>query len=66
MKTSPKPSKAREILWISMTVLTLFIAVQQTIKIGISESLILWAFVIVSVIMYLLRRNLRKKEEKEL
>lgn len=66
MKKKQNPSKAREILWIAIGLMTLTAAIQKTIHEGFLESIMFWIFVIISAMMFLIRRNLRKKEEREL
>jgi hypothetical protein len=54
-----------EYVWAFMTALTFVFFVYATIKQGFSESYIMGIFTIISFLMYLWRKALRRKEERE-
>ncbi|NPA68580.1 MAG: hypothetical protein GXO50_08230 [Chlorobi bacterium] len=66
MDKNPKPSKAREILWIAVAIMSLSAGISKTIRFSLSESWYFFIFVIIAAGMYALRRNLRKKYENDI
>lgn len=54
---------ALEILWIITAILCLFAAIHQTYYEGISKSYVFFIFSIVALIMYYLRRQIRKSNK---
>jgi 4-hydroxybenzoate polyprenyltransferase len=54
-----------EILWICMALMCMIIAIIRTVKFGIDEAKAMYVFSILSALMYLWRRHLRKKEEEK-
>ncbi len=63
LKMKPKQSKAREILWLVVSAMSLSSAVHKTIYVSLKDSWYFYLFTIIAFAMYLIRRNLRKKEE---
>ncbi len=64
MNTSENPSKARELLWLAVAIMSLFAALHKTIYVSFKDSLLFYVFVLVALLLYFIRRNLRKKEHK--
>ncbi len=62
MDTNPKPSKAREILWLAVAFMSLITAIHKTINVSFRESWYFYLFTVISLILYIIRRYLRKKE----
>lgn len=54
-----------EVLWICMAAVCLIIAVIRTIKFGFDEGMVMFIASAVSVCMFMWRRALRKRDEKE-
>ena len=54
-----------EYLWITLAVITLALFVVDLIKVGLKSSYTFLLLSIISFLMYLWRRALRKKEEQE-
>ncbi|MBQ4408684.1 MAG: hypothetical protein II852_16935 [Bacteroidales bacterium] len=54
-----------EILWICMSAMCLIIAIIRHVRYGFDEATAMYVFSVISVLMYLWRRHLRQKEEKE-
>ena len=48
-----------EYLWLTISVVAMGIAIKETIKIGFTESLIYYIFIIIAVFFYFLRRKER-------
>jgi hypothetical protein len=63
MDRNPKQSKARELLWLAVAFMSLFAAVHKTIYVSFYESWYFYIFTLISLLLYIIRRNLRKKEE---
>ncbi len=63
MDTNPKPSKARELLWLAVAILSLSAGIHKTIFFSFKESWYFYLFFLISLILYKIHRNLRKKEE---
>lgn len=58
-----KSSKASEILWAVMAVVSLVAGIHKTYNHGFQKSLLFFGFVILSLIMYMLKRNMRIKND---
>ncbi|MCR5454316.1 MAG: hypothetical protein K6F33_04960 [Bacteroidales bacterium] len=54
-----------EILWICMTIMCMIIAIIRNVKFGFDEAKTMYIFSVLSALMYLWRRYLRKKEEEK-
>ncbi len=54
-----------EHIWLVISVMCLVFFVYNVIKIGFTESYILLIFSVISILMYLWRKALRKKDEQE-
>lgn len=65
MKNKNVPSKAREILWLAVALLSFFTAVHKTVNQDFKSGIQFWVFMLVSLLLYYIRRNLRIKEENE-
>jgi hypothetical protein len=63
--TTPKYTKAPEILWIAVAVMSLGAAVHKTWFFGFRNSLLFYGFVFIASAMWLLRRLVRKNREKQ-
>ncbi len=63
MNQNPKQSKARELLWLAVAAMTLSAGIHKTIYFSFKESWYFYVFTAVSLILYKVRRDLRKKEE---
>jgi len=55
--------KALEIVWLITAVLCFLTAIHQTIFEGISKSYLFFIFSLVALIIYLLRRQMRKSNQ---
>jgi len=60
-----KFSKALEIIWLITSVICIITGIHQTINEGISQSYIFFIFSFVALVMYLLRRQIRKSNKSE-
>ena len=56
------PSKATEFMWIAIAVMSAIAAVHKTYNHGISNSWLFYGFVFIALIMYLIRKNMRMKD----
>ena len=56
-----KKSKANEILWITMAVACSVIAIHKTIYHGLGTAWYFYGFIIIAIMMYYIRKNMRKK-----
>jgi len=63
MNQNPKQSKAREILWLAVAAMSLSTGIHKTVFFSFKESWYFYLFTIISLILYKIRRDLRKKEE---
>ncbi|MBR3713158.1 MAG: hypothetical protein IKM98_08165 [Bacteroidales bacterium] len=54
-----------EILWICMSAMCLIIAIIRNVKFGFDEAKAMYVFSVISALMFLWRRHLRRKEEQE-
>ena len=63
MDQNPKQSKAREILWLAVALMSLSTGIHKTIYISFKESWYFYLFALVSLILFKIRKDLRKKEE---
>lgn len=54
-----------EILWICMGLMCLIIAIIRNVRYGFGEAQAMYIFAILSALMFLWRRHLRKKEEQD-
>lgn len=63
MNTNPKQSKAREVLWLAVAVMSLSTGIHKTLFISFKDSWYFYLFALISLILYKIRRDLRKKEE---
>lgn len=52
--------KAPEILWLTVAAVTLATAVHKTIYHGLAESWYFYAFVLIALLMYFIRKSMRK------
>jgi len=59
MNKPSKLSKAREILWLAIALMSLIIAVHGTINFPFAKIWYYYAFILISIVMYLIRRNQR-------
>ena len=62
MKFKQKQSKAREILWLAVAAMSLATGVHKTIYHSFQESWYFFIFVLIALLMYFIRRNLRINE----
>ena len=62
MKFKQKQSKAREIMWLAVSAMALATAVHKTIYHSLATSWYYFAFVLVALAMFLLRRKMRINE----
>ena len=60
MSNKFKRSKASEILWLAVAVMSLGTAIHKTIFVSFSSSWYFYIFVLVALFMYMIRRNIRK------
>ncbi|MBO4772495.1 MAG: hypothetical protein J5595_08145 [Bacteroidales bacterium] len=54
-----------EILWICTGIMCLTVAIIRNVRFGFDEAKAMYIFAALSALMYLWRRSLRKKEEKD-
>ncbi len=52
-----------ELVWLSLAVLSLLAGIYNWMQAGISESIMFFVIALMSVLMYLYRRNLRKSRK---
>ena len=61
MKNNPQVSRVLEIFWLIVSILTLFIAIQSTLKEGFGESYVFYIMTSLALFLYITRRNMRRK-----
>ncbi len=66
MKKKQSPSRAREILWIAVAIMSFMAAIHKTYNQDFKSSIQFWIFILIALGMFFIRRNMRKKEEKDL
>ena len=54
-----------EILWICTGIMCLIIAIIRNVRYGFNEATAMYAFAVISALMFLWRRHLRQKEEED-
>ncbi|NBC82072.1 MAG: hypothetical protein GVY19_01695 [Bacteroidetes bacterium] len=59
-----KLNNLMEVVWFAVFILCLVIAIKQTIETGFIDSLLFYAITLLSLIMYFLRRFIRKNKQK--
>ncbi len=66
MKRSPRPIRFLEYLWLIIAGISLFAAIQNTIQFSFTDSntILLFIIFLVSILMFFLRRHMRKKISK--
>ena len=63
MNQNPKQSKAREILWLAIAAMSLATGIHKTVYVSFKESWYFYIFVIISLILYKIRKNIREKDK---
>ncbi len=63
MDKNPKQSKARELLWLAVAILSLSAGIHKTVFFSFKESWYFYIFAVISLILYKIRRNLRINED---
>lgn len=63
-KNQMKMNNLMEVVWIAVFILCLVISVRQTLENGFSSSILFYAITFLSLIMYFLRRFIRKNHQK--
>ncbi len=56
-----KTNKIPEIIWLTTTLLCLIITFYETVMQGMKQSYVFFIFALLSFLMFMFRRNLRKK-----
>ena len=56
------PSKATEYMWLAIAVISAIAAIHKTYNHGISNSLLFFGFIFIALIMFLIRKNMRLKD----
>ncbi|RLD64086.1 MAG: hypothetical protein DRJ01_01900 [Bacteroidetes bacterium] len=51
-----------QILWLVVSILSLFAGIHKTIQLSFKESYLFFIFTLIALLMYFYRRNLRKTE----
>ncbi|MCD4794131.1 MAG: hypothetical protein K8R54_12910 [Bacteroidales bacterium] len=59
MNKPTKRSKANEILWLAIAVMSLIVAVHSTVNQSFSSAWYYYGFVLIALFMYLIRKNQR-------
>ncbi len=65
MNKTRKQSKAREFLWLAFAFMSLVVAIHSTVYNSIKSSWYYFGFVLISLLLYMVRRNMRIKDNKE-
>ena len=60
-----KHTKAPEVMWIAVAVLSLVAAIHKTVNLGFKESWYFYGFVLIALLMWFVRNTVRKKREKD-
>ncbi len=59
MEANPKQSKARELLWLAIAVMSMITGIHKTINVSFKESWYFFVFVIIALLMFFVWRNRR-------
>jgi hypothetical protein len=65
MNKPKSPSRAFEVLWLAVALMTILTGIHKSVNFGISTSWYFFGFTCLAVAMFLMRRAARRKSERE-